>query len=138
MEEKAGCALPLTRFLSGAAGGALLQAPAALLMDAASGVYALALASVVGSLLTGFLCLSPQDRAWAPPLAYLSVAGLIVGLLFWRGQARARDGPMLGALFGAWSLLAAAFVLGVLRRRKQGEGDAFWAARREKKIPPMA
>ena len=138
MEEKPGFALPLTRFLSGAVGALLFQAPAALLTDATSGVYAWVLAALIGSLLTGLLAQSPPARAWGAPLVYLFVAALVVALLFWRGQARAKDAPMLGALFGAWSLLATGFALGVLRRRKQGEGDAFWAARRQKKIPPTA
>ncbi|HEX7898453.1 MAG TPA: hypothetical protein VF950_11880 [Planctomycetota bacterium] len=122
MEEHPGFALPLMRFLFGCVGGVLIQLPAAFLADFASGVYAWVLAVVVGSLLTGFLAQSPPARAWGAPLVYLFVAVLVVALLFWRGQARAKDAPMLGSLFGGWSLLAAGFAL--RRRRKLGEGDA--------------
>ena len=135
MEEKQGCALPLTRFLFGSLGGLLIQLPAVFVTDS---IPTWLLAALVGSLLTGFLCLSPQDRIWAPPLAYLFVAGLIVGLLHWRGRLLERDAAPLGALFGGWSLLAAGFAWGVWRRRKSGEGDAFWAAWRAKKKPPTA
>ena len=138
MEERPGFALPLTRFLFGSLGGLLFQLPAAVVADFSSAMDTWVLAVLTGTLLTGFLCLSPPSRVWAGPAAYLCAGGLVVGLLVRLGRWTPREAPMLGALFGGWSLLAAAFAWGVLRRRKLGDEDAFWAAWRGKKRPPAA
>jgi hypothetical protein len=138
VEEKPGFAESLARFLFGSLGGLLFQLPAAFVVDFSSAMATWVLAVLTGTLLTGFLCLSPPSRVWGAPVASLGSAGLVIALLFWRGPWDTKEAPMLGALFGGWALLAAAFAWGVLRRRKQGEGDAFWAARRQKKIPPTA
>lgn len=111
-------AVSLTRFLFGAVGGLFFQLPAAFLADFHAGAYPWLFSVFLGSLLTGFLCMEPQDRRWGPPLAYLVLAGIVLALLYGRGKATMKDLPMFGALFGGWSLLATAFAFGAGRRKK--------------------
>jgi hypothetical protein len=136
--ERESLALSLTRFLAGFVGAILVQAPAAALADLSSEASPLVLAGLLGAVLTGFLWLSPPPRTWGAPLAYICLAGMVGVLLAWRGQALPRNLPMLGVLFGGWSLLATAFVIAGLRGRRKAEADAFREARREKKNPPAA
>jgi hypothetical protein len=132
MSEKEGLALPLTRFLAGAVGALFVQVPAVFMAGSSSSLYVWLQISLIGSALTGFLWMAPQRRAWAPLLAYAVGAGIVLTILWTRDKVGSDSLPMLGPLFGGWSLLAAVFVFDILRRRRAERSDRTWSERRQK------